>query len=655
MLISPFGVFGLEPITINDIGLNNLLEKIFPDKIKYSFLVGAGISMDPPSNLPSARMMVKTLLGTYAPEEEVDEILNHPHMRYEFIVDIIQKFFDKKLEFLDYLELATSPNPIHIFLAQMIMKMNFVMTTNFDYLIEYALKPYCFKNSQPKPILTREDYITAVNPLPFNAKGNWPIYKLHGAKKDIFANKEMSNTLITTLTTLGKNKEEGKTFDIEPYKKPAIRAITKDTILIIIGYSGSDDFDIGPFLKEIIDLKGIIWIEHTLFESPEIIKIQEITSLEENQENNPKHITLLREINKKHDLPIYNIQTNTSWFIQNFLYTHLTDDKKKFYLYLEPRSKPIEKFDLWFRNKGVSIAQQEKYKFASSLFIDLNEYKHALHCCEQGFKVSNEVNDIKNKIYFLNAYGLVYNQIGNQQEAIKYFNECLSLLEHFNDSETKVRLLLNIGTSNYGTGNYDSALTYYLQALKNEPQSLFEQAELLNAIGGIYKIKGQTQNAYKNFKEAVSISEKIGDLGRKTTFLYNLGTVERTLGNIQNAINLFEESGKIAVELGDKLTKIDCLIGLGECNDTYGLIEKSYSYFNEALNLTKEMEDLEGKSRVLNFIGQLFSRKGEYKLALDNFKSSLEIEEKLNNLDRIATRKNNIGLMYSNLNEIQKA
>ena len=50
--------------------------------------------MDSPSNLPSAKMIVKTLLKTYAPPEEVESIINHEHLRYEQIVDLIQKGYD---------------------------------------------------------------------------------------------------------------------------------------------------------------------------------------------------------------------------------------------------------------------------------------------------------------------------------------------------------------------------------------------------------------------------------------------------------------------------------------------------------------------------------------------------------------------------------
>ncbi|MFX1277560.1 MAG: hypothetical protein ACFFAT_21285, partial [Promethearchaeota archaeon] len=106
---------------------------------KITFLIGAGCSMEAPSNLPSAREFVKELVKTCAPSEEIETILNLESLRYEAIVEIVEKIIDKNLAFLDFLELKTEPNIIHYFLANNILIENHVITTNFDYLIERAL------------------------------------------------------------------------------------------------------------------------------------------------------------------------------------------------------------------------------------------------------------------------------------------------------------------------------------------------------------------------------------------------------------------------------------------------------------------------------------------------------------------------------------
>ena len=69
----------------------------FPKEELYTFLAGAGISMDPPSNVPSARMFVKKLFQYYAPEDEIETLLNLESLRYEFLVEKVQNFFDERV------------------------------------------------------------------------------------------------------------------------------------------------------------------------------------------------------------------------------------------------------------------------------------------------------------------------------------------------------------------------------------------------------------------------------------------------------------------------------------------------------------------------------------------------------------------------------
>ncbi|MCJ7648087.1 MAG: hypothetical protein MUP85_05700, partial [Candidatus Lokiarchaeota archaeon] len=52
----------------------NEISTLFSEIRSYTFLVGAGISMDPPSCVPSARMFVNELFKYYAPKEEIESL-----------------------------------------------------------------------------------------------------------------------------------------------------------------------------------------------------------------------------------------------------------------------------------------------------------------------------------------------------------------------------------------------------------------------------------------------------------------------------------------------------------------------------------------------------------------------------------------------------
>jgi hypothetical protein len=174
--------------------------------------------MDKPSNVPSAIEIVRNLLELSAPPEEVANLLALDKLRFELVVEKIKIEIDEDLRFLDYLELITEPNLIHYFLANSIIRGNYVITTNFDYLIEHALMRTLEKKWHEDiiPIITKEDFIFYQEPKRLIDNNKYSIYKIHGSKRNIVTNKDTSDSLITTISALGKEREEGETFAIEP-------------------------------------------------------------------------------------------------------------------------------------------------------------------------------------------------------------------------------------------------------------------------------------------------------------------------------------------------------------------------------------------------------------------------------------------------------
>ena len=225
------------------------LEELLPGN-KMTFLVGAGVSMNPPSNLPSARAMTRSLLEYLAPPEEIENILSLHPLRYELLVEIIQALFDPNLSFFDYFEKVTTPNLIHVFLAQMILRGNHVITTNFDYLIEQALMNSTDRRDRILPVITERDFLQFQDPQALPDAQRLAIFKIHGSKRNVTTGENTLDSLITTTSALGKHKEGGTSFAIEPFKKPALSNLMRGRTLLVIGYSGNDDFDIGPTLKE---------------------------------------------------------------------------------------------------------------------------------------------------------------------------------------------------------------------------------------------------------------------------------------------------------------------------------------------------------------------------------------------------------------------
>ena len=228
----------LTNLTIRDL--------INPDS-KLTFLAGAGCSIDPPSCLPAGRAMMDAIIDYTCAESEIEGIKKLKNLRFEALVEIIREKLDDELRIIDFYGLCDKPNTQHLFLADMINKGHFVITTNFDFLIEHALQQLGIPDDDIVPVITREDFEEFQDPYEQLEKGKKTVYKIQGSTKNIITEKSTRDSLIATIQAFGSNKEGDNVFQLESFKQPAFANITENRSLVIVGYSGSDDFDIVIF------------------------------------------------------------------------------------------------------------------------------------------------------------------------------------------------------------------------------------------------------------------------------------------------------------------------------------------------------------------------------------------------------------------------
>jgi NAD-dependent SIR2 family protein deacetylase len=140
-----------------------ITDLIIPDA-KLTFLVGAGCSVDPPSCLPAGRAMMDAIIDYTCAESEIDKIKELKGLRFEQLIEIIRDRLDPNLKIIDFYGECDKPNNQHFFLAEMMKKGQFVLTTNFDFLIEYALQQSGIPDEDIIPVITKEDYLTFQDP-----------------------------------------------------------------------------------------------------------------------------------------------------------------------------------------------------------------------------------------------------------------------------------------------------------------------------------------------------------------------------------------------------------------------------------------------------------------------------------------------------------
>ncbi|MFX0077507.1 MAG: tetratricopeptide repeat protein, partial [Candidatus Hermodarchaeota archaeon] len=520
------------------------IRDLFTPGVKLTFLVGAGCSIDKPSCLPAGRRMMNALLDYTCAKSELDKIKKLEGLRFEQLIEILSERLDPELKIIDFYGLCDKPNLQHFFLAEMMNQGHFVFTTNFDFLIEYALIHSGVPKNKIKVVITKEDFEKFDNPHELYSDGLKTLYKIHGSTENIITGIPTRASLIATIQAFGANKEGENAFQLEGFKQPAFLNLTKDRTLVVLGYSGSDDFDVVPTLKVLEDVRDIIWINHIQNDKKKEnvyeIRVEDI----QNYETLAKVDQILVDIKRMNYVNrVFRVDINTSIMVKELVSTQ------------NEISSDIFDIDIheWLSNNIETPNEVTQLYVPYKIYFDFDLFEDALPILDKMLKFAEEKKDLKLKTFILSAMGSIYEEKGEIQDALTLFEEALQLDDHLEDSIGKATRLNNIGGIYYAQGHYQEALKRYKEVLQIDEQSKNSSAISidLNNIGMIFRAVGNYPKALILFKEALKISENLGNLKSKAVILNNLGGIYRDQGDYQEASKRYEEALQINVQLGD--------------------------------------------------------------------------------------------------------
>ncbi len=664
---------------------NLTIKDLWADDARLTFLVGAGCSINAPSCLPAGRPMMEAIVKYTCAESEVKKILGLKELRFEQLVEVVRDRLDTELKIIDYYGQCDKPNIQHFFLAEMIKKGHFVMTTNFDFLIEHALLQSGVPEKEILPVITREDFENYNDPQELYKKGKKTLYKIHGSTKNIITNVSTKDSLVATIQAFGSNKEGLNVFQIEPFKHSLFDNISRKRTLMVMGYSGSDDFDIVPTLKILKDIHAFIWINHDSDDSSDELIYEIEETLTNNVDNVNQILVDIKRIHKK--TRVYRVDVNTSRIIKNLFHADIKVDSQNFDV------QPLE----WLKNNLEAPNEFIKYNIPSEIYSLMNLPKDALRCAkkilsiaknennpkwmgvaftniggrlfnkgeldealnnyQEAIKIHEKLGELRGKGINLNNIGFILNKKGKIDEALRNYKEALDIADQLNDFKAKAIRLTNIGEILYEKGELDNALKNIQEALKINEQlgNLYGKADDLNNIGRILHDKGELDKALKNFEDALEISKQLSNMEGQATMLNNIGSILIDKGELDQSMIYYRKALKICNKLGKIEAKSVYLNNIGIVLTKKGKFSEAIKYFEETLEIDKQLGNLENVAKDLNKIAFCFKEMGELDETLKYYKKSLEINEKSGNMKKKAKNLTKIGDILSNMDELDEA
>ncbi|KAI8500000.1 hypothetical protein Bbelb_223170 [Branchiostoma belcheri] len=271
--------------------------------------------------------------------------------------------------------------------------------------------------------------------------------------------------------------------------------------------------------------------------------------------------------------------------------------------------------------------------------------------------------------------GQIAKQLLQFDASVRHFEAALK--EAGGDEENQFEILFALGNVTYRRGDYDTAISYYNQALSigNTIHAGTEKrpvlSPLLGNIGNCWNGLGDQRKAISYYEQSLKMRKAI--YGKTTPHpdtaasLNNIGNCWSDLGDQRKAISYYEQSLKMEKAIYGETTPhpdiAASLNNIGNCLSHLGDQTKAITYYEQSLKMKRaiygETTPHSDIATSLNNIGKCWSELGDQRKAISYFEQSLKMRKAIYGVTTphpdIASSLNNIGNCWSDLGDQRKA
>lgn len=228
---------------------------------------------------------------------------------------------------------------------------------------------------------------------------------------------------------------------------------------------------------------------------------------------------------------------------------------------------------------------------------------------------------------------IAYTARGDYYLALQLFLECQLTFEAENSPHRIAANLNNIGRIYNFINDYEQALAYYQQSVKQYAAlgELTREGNILNNIGYIHKLNGDYQQALATLHESLDRAVEMKDRQSELYPTYNIGSVYVRMSNLDSAAKYLGRSEILALENRDQyilsLTNID----KGLMYQQSGDIERAKSHFSQAYQVAKDVGMRSEQRDAAKYLSQLYEESGEDNNALQYYKVYNALDDSLVN------------------------
>jgi CHAT domain-containing protein/tetratricopeptide (TPR) repeat protein len=191
----------------------------------------------------------------------------------------------------------------------------------------------------------------------------------------------------------------------------------------------------------------------------------------------------------------------------------------------------------------------------------------------------------------LTNIGLVYDDLGEKQKALEFYNQSLPLSRAVGDRYGEAITLTNIGLVYHALGEKQKALEFYNQSLplSRAVGNRYGEAITLNNIGFVYDDLGEKPKALDFYNQSLPLNRAVGDREDEAITLTNIGRIYDDLGEKQKALEFYNQSLPLSRAVGDRSGEAKTLRNTALVYRDQNRLPEALTQINAAISLIEQL------------------------------------------------------------------
>jgi len=300
-----------------------------------------------------------------------------------------------------------------------------------------------------------------------------------------------------------------------------------------------------------------------------------------------------------------------------------------------------------------SLIAETYYTFVTKCFAE-NPDTMAYFFEEAYQRISEEASS---RAFLLERFGDALRKSKSNYQAGKQYKEARELFKEAGSLEDEVRILNRLAGLSKRMDLLEDAQTYSFDGLVIAEQMNDHElmAKFLRSIGVNYTKMQSYENAEKNLRRAIDVSQKHSDTAGIIYGYMSLGNTFKGMGEHSDAQKYYAKSLELAAEKNNQRAMAGNYNNMASSFKMQNRLNEAIAYYQKAIKINTKSGNKVWLSYNYNNLGNVYSSQDRHELALEYQLKALRLKEDLKDVEGLETSYINLAEVYKSLGRYQES